>query len=74
MTTTVSDEPTGAIHEAHRPDPPPPPLGFVVLRGDIGVAEGGGWRAFALGDERGARTAKDAGADGGFAVVPDAVG
>lgn len=42
----------------------PPPLGRLVLRGDIGLAAGGGRRAFFLGDERGARTAKGAGADG----------
>ena len=42
----------------------PPPLGRLVLRGDIGVAAGSGWGAFAMGDERGARIAKGAGADG----------
>ena len=42
----------------------PVSLGRLVLRGDIGVAAGGGWGAFALGDERGARIAKGAGADG----------
>ena len=42
----------------------PPPLGRLVLRGNVGVVAGGGWGAFALGDERGARIAKGAGADG----------
>ncbi len=52
----------------------PPPLGRLVFRGDLGLDPGGGWGAFALGDERGARIVKGAGADGGFAVVPDDVG
>ena len=42
----------------------PSPLGRLVLRGDVGLDLGGGWRAFALGDERGALIAKGAGADG----------
>jgi len=29
-----------------------PPLGRLVFRGNVGVAEGGGWGAFALRDER----------------------
>jgi hypothetical protein len=52
----------------------PPPLGRLVLRGNVGVAEGGGWGAFAVGDERGARTLEGPGALGRSALVPDDVG
>lgn len=52
----------------------PRPLGRLVFRGNVGVAEGGGWGAFALGDERGARTLEGPGAFGRPALVPDDVG
>ena len=52
----------------------PPPLGRLVFLGDVGVDAGGGWGAFAVGDERGARTLEGPGAFGRPALVPDDVG
>lgn len=70
----MSDEPTGAIQKDCWADPTPPPLGRLVFLGDVGVDAGGGWGAFAVGDERGARTLEGPGAFGRPALVSDDVG
>lgn len=49
MSAQVSDEPTGAIQEARWPGPTSPPLGRLVLCGDVVLDAGGGWGAFTLG-------------------------
>jgi len=74
VTAPVSNEPFGEIQEARWLDPASPPLGRLVFLGDVGVDAGGGWGAFAVGDERGARTLKGPGAFGRPALVPDDVG
>ena len=52
----------------------PSPLGRLVLRGNVGLGSGSARRSLAVGDERGARTAEGASADGRLALVPDDVG
>lgn len=74
MTAPVSNEPFGEIQEARWLDPTSPPLGRLVFLGHIGLDAGGGWGAFAVGDERGARTLEGPGALGRPALVPDDVG